>query len=70
MSDSIPVMCLIDRYWDPAAMKFAGTDAKGDLLEITAQSAENDSGRLVPVGIVMMNDGTFQSIPIEFIRKV
>ena len=69
MSDRIPVTCLVDRYWDPAAMKFAGTDAGGDLLEIIAQSAENAPGNLIPVGIVMMNDGTFQSVPVEFIRK-
>ena len=40
MTESIGVTCLMDRYWDPVAMNFGGTEVSGALIEIGMQSAE------------------------------
>lgn len=69
MTENIRVTCLIDRYWDPETMSYDGTESAGTLIEISVQSAEADSGKISTVGVVMLDDGTFQSIPIEFIQK-
>ena len=44
-------------------------DAVRGRVEIATQSAEEDAGRLIPVGIVLMDDNTFQSVPMEFLKK-
>lgn len=69
MTESIPVTCLLDRYWDPATMDYAGTEKSGTLIDISVQNAEEDPGKLIPVGIVVLEDNTFQSVPMNFITK-
>lgn len=69
MTENMQVTCLLDRYWDPATMDYAGTEKSGTLVNISMQSAEEDSGKLIPVGIVVLDDNTFQSVPMEFIKK-
>lgn len=67
MTENIRVTCLIDRYWDPALKEFDGATASGLLIDTVSQSDEANAGKLIPAGIVKMDDGTFQSIPMEFI---
>lgn len=69
MTENMQVTCLLDRYWDPATMDYAGTEKSGTLVDISMQSTEEDSGKLIPVGIVVLDDNTFQSVPMEFIKK-
>lgn len=68
MIENIPVTCLIDRYWDTEAKKYNGTTASGTLLAVNVQSDEYEPDILIPVGIVKMADGTFQSIPLEYLN--
>lgn len=67
MIDSISVNCLIDRYWDIETKEYSGTVASGTMIAVTVQSDEYQPDVLIPVGIVKMTDGTFQSVPMEFI---
>jgi len=67
MTQSIPVRCLLDRYWEPDDMDWKGTTVNGMLIDITSQTAEDLSGKLIPVGIVLVEDNTFQCVPMEFI---
>ena len=69
MTENMQVTCLLDRYWDPATMDYAGTEKSGTLIDISMQSAEEDSGKLIPVGIVVLDDNTFQSVPMDVIKK-
>lgn len=69
MTENMQVTCLLDRYWDPATMDYAGTEKSGTLIDISMQSAEEDSEKLIPVGIVVLDDNTFQSVPMDFIKK-
>lgn len=69
MTENMQVTCLLDRYWDPAIMDYAGTEKSGTLIDISMQSAEEDSEKLIPVGIVVLDDNTFQSVPMDFIKK-
>lgn len=69
MTENMQVTCLLDRYWDPATMDYAGTEKSGTLIDISMQSAEEDPGKLIPVGIVVLDDNTFQSVPMDFIKK-
>lgn len=69
MTDSILVTCLLDRAWDPKTFEYKGTEYSGTLIEITTESSEEDSNMLIPVGIVILEDNTFHSVPTEFIRK-
>lgn len=69
MTESIRVTCLIDRYWDSASKKYLGTETTGTLIDLSVQQDEYNSGRLIPVGIVLLDNNTFQSIPLEFIQK-
>ena len=66
----IRVTCLLDRSWDPVAKEYSGREYPGSLLEITTQSKEDHSGEHIPVGVVALDDGTFQSVPLEFIQKI
>ncbi len=70
MTENIQVKCLLDRYWDPAAKKYAGTEKNGTLIDITMASDEEDSSRAIAVGIVLLEDNTFASVPMEFITKI
>ena len=69
MTENIPVKCLLDRYWNPATKQFAGTERDGTLIEITMASAEDDSSKAIAVGIVLLDDNSFVSVPVEFITK-
>jgi len=70
LTENYPVTCLLDRSWNPAIRAFEGEEHEGTLLEFTVQSADDDPGTLVPAGIVLLNDNTFQSVPVEFITKI
>ena len=66
---TVPVKCLINRYWDPAEKDWAGEEITGMLIEIATQTDEH-SDKIVPVGIVVLDDtGVFQSVPVEFITE-
>lgn len=65
----IQVTCLVDRYWSPAAKAYKGTEEHGTLIDIITQSSEEDIDQMIPVGIVVLDDGTFQAVPVEFIKK-
>lgn len=69
MTENIPVKCLLDRYWDPTTKEFNGTEKNGTLISITMASAEDDSGKAIAVGIVLLEDNTFASVPVEYITK-
>ena len=69
MTENIRVICLIDRYWDPETKKYAGTESAGTLIDVSVKHEEDDKSQLSPVGIAMLDDGTFQSVPMEFITK-
>jgi len=70
MMQSIQVKCLLDRFWDARLLGWAGAEAYGTLIDISTQTAEDNSGKLIPVGIVLLEDNTFQSVPMEFIEKI
>lgn len=69
MTENIRVTCLIDRYWDTEKMAYDGArEVQGSLLDFSTETAEHEPGKLIPVGIVLLDDGTFLSIPVEFIK--
>ena len=70
MIENIRVTCLLDRYWDPSSQSYKGTEQNGDLIEICMQSSDSDSGKLIAVGIVLLDNNTFQSVPLDFITKI
>ncbi len=69
MTQTIQVTCMVHRTWDTSAMVWSGDWISGTLIDISVQSTENNSGKLHPVGIVLLEDNTFQCIPMEFIKK-
>ncbi len=69
MTKDLPVICLMDRYWSPSEMDYTGVEKKGTLLDISTQSAEDDVQKLIPVGIVLLEDNTMASVPMAFIKK-
>ena len=64
--ESIRVTCLQDRSWDITAKEYIGTQKAGLLLDT---ASEEEDGKPVPTGIVLLDDGAFASVPLEFIRK-
>ena len=64
--ESIRVTCLLDRSWDITAKEYIGTQKAGLLLDT---ASEEEDGKPVPTGIVLLDDGAFASVPSEFIRK-
>lgn len=68
MTDNIRVTCLIDRYWDALKKEYAGTTFTGVLIDISAGAA-NTAGELSPAGIVLLDNGTFECVPLQFIKK-
>ena len=64
--ESIRVTCLLDRSWDITAKEYIGTQKAGLLLDT---ASEEEDGKPVPTGIVLLDDGAFASVPLEFIRK-
>ena len=69
MDTNIQVTCLLDRSWNPSSMEFEGTECDGTLIHISMGSSEDEAGELIPLGIVLLDDNTFQCVPMEFIRK-
>jgi len=70
MTHNIPVQCLVGRSWNPVAKVWDGETMVGTLIDFSMQSAEDDSAKLIPVGIVLLDTGAFQSVPMEFITKL
>lgn len=70
MTENIQVKCLLDRYWSPTDKEYLGTEKNGTLIEISMQSDEEDSSRAITVGIVILEDNSFVSVPVEFITKI
>ena len=66
MDANIQVTCLLDRSWDITAKEYIGTQKAGLLLDT---ASEEEDGKPVPTGIVLLDDGAFASVPLEFIRK-
>ena len=64
--ESIRVTCLLDRSWDITAKEYIGTQKAGLLLDT---ASEEEDVKPVPTGIVLLDDGAFASVPLEFIRK-
>ena len=64
--ESLRVTCLLDRSWDITAKEYIGTQKAGLLLDT---ASEEEDGKPVPTGIVLLDDGAFASVPLEFIRK-
>ena len=64
--ESIRVTCLLDRSWDITAKEYIGTQKAGLLLDT---ASEEEDGKPVPTGIVLLDNGAFASVPLEFIRK-
>ena len=67
MQENIRVSCLIDRFWVPATKEYDGTEAFGTLINISTQYDEDNPEQLIPVGVVVLDDGSMQSVPIEFV---
>ena len=67
MAHYLQVKCLINRFWDPATKDWDGTWEDGTLVDISTQTEEGNSGRIIPVGIVVLTDGAFEVAPMKFI---
>ena len=65
MCESYRVVCLVERQWDVQNQEFAGTEKNGTLFEI---STESENGKTAPAGIVLLDDGKFEAVPLEFIQ--
>ena len=70
MKHNIPVECLIDRSWNPRTKCWDGQTVGGTLIDFTAQSAEDNSGRLTTVGVVVLESGAIECVPVEFIKCI
>jgi len=67
MKHNIPVTCLIDRSWNPRTREWEGITVGGTLIDFIAQSAEDNFGRLITAGVVKLESGAINCVPIEFI---
>ena len=70
MIESMPVSCLVNRTWNTPTKDWVGQRVEGMLINISTQSDTNNQSKLIPVGIILLNDGTFESVPMEFIKKL
>jgi len=70
MTHNIPVRCLIDRSWNPVTKGWDGELMTGTLVDVSMQSADDNSARLISVGIVILDTGAFQGVPMEFITMI
>ena len=61
------VECLTDRWWDTEERKFTGTLMQGTLIAVTTAGKD---GEIFPVGIVLYQDNTIESVPVEFIKNI
>ena len=68
MNHNVSVKCLINRSWNPMTKTWDGETVKGTLIDFLAQTAEDDIyGKVIPVGIVILETGAFKSVPVDFI---
>ena len=67
MAHYLQVKCLVNRFWDPEIKDWDGTPVGGTLIDISTQSEEDNPGRTIPVGIVVLDDGNFEAVPMKFI---
>ena len=68
MNHDLTVECLINRTWNPKTMSWDGETVKGTLIDFLTQSAEDDnSGKVISVGIIVLETGEFKSVPLDFI---
>lgn len=70
MTQDIKVQCMVDRFWDTTLLAFNGTWVNGTLIDISTQSAEDKHEKIIPVGIVLLDDKSLISVPVEFIKKI
>jgi len=63
---NIPVKCTINRFWDTTDLKWRGETVYGTLITVSTLAADDI---LVPVGIILLDNNTFESVPMEFIEK-
>jgi hypothetical protein len=47
-----------------------GRTVSGTLIDFATQSAEDNSGKLIPTGIVILDSGAPESVPLDFIITV
>lgn len=64
--ESIRVTCLLDRSWDITAKEYIGTQKAGLLL---GTASEEETANRFRRESVLLDDGAFASVPLEFIRK-
>jgi len=70
MTQEYQVSCLINRAWEISIQDWEGDWVNGTLIDVSTQSDEANPGKIVPVGIVLFDDGSFQSVPMDFIQKI
>ena len=66
---AIGVTCIINRFWDTENLVYDGDSVTGELIEFSTQTDEHNPGKIIPVGIVLLDDGSFLSVPVEFITN-
>ena len=61
----IPVSCTVE-----------GAEVNGILVDISTQTLDDSFGKIIPVGIILLDgnndpniDGAFRSVPMEFITR-
>ena len=64
---NIPVECLIERSWNPKTKSWVGRTASGTLIDFKTESSEENISKQITVGIVMLESGAYESVPLEFI---
>jgi len=64
--EKIRVKCLVNdnRSWDPWKKEYVGERLEGYLVDTNVQG---NADNLSPVGIVMLDNGAFEAVPIQFI---
>ena len=67
MTQYLQVNCLVNRFWDPDKKDWDGVLTGGTLIDTSTQSDEGDNSRIIPVGIVVLDDGSFEAVPMQFI---
>ena len=70
IANYISVKCLIDRFWDTGTKDWDGTWVDGTLIDVSTQTEEGNSGRIIPVGIVVLETGAFEAVPMRFITAI
>ena len=71
MAKNLKVKCTVNRYWDPKMHMYLGDEIFGTLVDFSTQSDDSTSNKILPVGIVLLDkDGTFESVPLEFMEFI